>query len=217
MAKSAKPVNPYYRGPVSDHFNGTRFFNPDGVPPGTLKDFLRWKWSGGDRPVPWPAQYPSRFVGARPEERVEGRGLRVTMAGHASLLIQTAGLNILTDPVWSQRVSPLSFAGPKRHNPPGIALDDLPPLDLILVTHNHYDHLDLATLKTLGGRHDAPVITPLGNDTIIRRAAPKADITVTTGATPSRSATASPSIPNPAITGRRAAPATGAWRSGPPS
>jgi L-ascorbate metabolism protein UlaG (beta-lactamase superfamily) len=112
-------------------------------------------------------------------ERIEGAGLRVTMIGHASLLIQTAGLNILTDPVWSERVSPFSFLGPKRHNPPGVPFDDLPPIDLILVTHNHYDHLDLATLKALEARHRAPVITPLGNDTIIRGAVPKARITVT--------------------------------------
>ncbi|MBX9455288.1 MAG: MBL fold metallo-hydrolase [Rhizobium sp.] len=177
--KSGKPINPYYQGPASDHFNGTRFFNPDGIPPGTLRDFLRWKWSGNDKAIPWPRHYPSPHMGDRPAERIEGDRLRVTMIGHASLLIQTAGLNMLTDPVLSERVSPVSFAGPRRRNPPGIALDDMPPVDLILVTHNHYDHLDLATLKALEARHRAPIITPLGNDTIIRRAAASADITVT--------------------------------------
>jgi L-ascorbate metabolism protein UlaG (beta-lactamase superfamily) len=179
MAKSGKRINPYYQGPKSDHFNGTRFFNPDGIPPGTLRDLLKWKWSGQDKVSPWPKSYPSAFAANRPAERIDGAGLRVTMIGHASLLIQTAGLNILTDPVWSERVSPFSFLGPKRHNPPGIAFDDLPPVDLILVTHNHYDHLDLATLKRLETRHRAPVITPLGNDGIIRSAAPGAAITVT--------------------------------------
>ena len=177
-SKSGKPTNPYYEGPVSDHFNGTRFFNPDGIPPGTLRDFLRWKWSGSDRPLPWPKAYPSNFAGNKPAERLEGEALRVTMIGHASLLIQTTGLNILTDPVFSRRASPFVFAGPKRRNPPGIAFADLPPIDLILLTHNHYDHLDLATLKALEARYQAPVITPLGNDTIIRRAVPKADIAV---------------------------------------
>ena len=179
MAKPGRPANPYYRGPKSDHFNGTRFFNPGGVPPGTLRDLLRWKWNGGDKAIRWPRRYPSPFAGARPAERLEGPALRVTMIGHASLLIQAAGLNILTDPVWSERASPFRFAGPKRRNPPGIALDDLPPIDLILVTHNHYDHLDLATLKVLEARHRAPIVTPLGNDTIIRRAAPEAAITAT--------------------------------------
>ena len=179
MAKSTKRINPYYQGPKSDHFNGTRFFNPDGISPGTLRDFAKWKWSGQDKASPWPKSYPSRFAGVRPDERIHGAGLRVTMIGHASLLIQTAGLNILTDPVWSERASPFTFLGPKRHNPPGVALDDLPPIDLILVTHNHYDHLDLATLRRLEARHRAPVITPLGNDAIIRRGAPQADITAT--------------------------------------
>ena len=94
------------------------------------------------------------------------------MVGHSTLLIQTAGLNILTDPVWSPRVSPLSFAGPKRVNPPGIAFSQLPPIDLVLVSHNHYDHLDLATLTRLKARHDPLVLTPLGNDAIIDGAVP---------------------------------------------
>ena len=73
------------------------------------------------------------------------------MVGHSTLLIQTAGMNILTDPVWSERVWPFSRAGPKRVNQPGIAFDDLPPIDVVLVSHNHYDHLDHATLKRLRG------------------------------------------------------------------
>ena len=178
MARRDKKPNPYYQGPISDHFNGTRFFNPDGIPPGSLRDLVRWKWGGG-KPARWPKRFASSFAGNKPAERMEGAGLRVTMIGHASLLIQTAGLNILTDPVFSERVSPFSFIGPRRRNPPGIAFSDLPPIDLILVTHNHYDHLDLASLKMLEARSGAPIITPLGNDTIIRRAVPKADITAT--------------------------------------
>lgn len=178
IVKSSKPANPYYQGPKSDHFNGTRFFNPGGTPPGTLRDLIKWKW-GGEKAALWPKDFPSTFAGNRPVERIEGAGLRVTMIGHASLLIQTAGLNILTDPVFSERVSPFSFLGPKRHNPPGVAFGDLPPIDLILVTHNHYDHLELASLRMLQARFKAPIITPLGNDTIIRRAVPDADITVT--------------------------------------
>lgn len=173
----AKPSNPYYQGPRSNHFNGTRFFNPGGVLPLGFRGILKWQFS--KRGKPWPRPYASPFAGTRPEARIDGSGLRVTMIGHASLLIQVAGLNILTDPVWSERVSPFSFIGPKRHNPPGISLDDLPPIDLILVTHNHYDHLDLTTLKALHGRHRPQIITPLGNDGLIRSAAPQAEITVT--------------------------------------
>ncbi|TIT17605.1 MAG: hypothetical protein E5W78_26370, partial [Mesorhizobium sp.] len=112
------------------------------------------------------------FHQATPAERIEGPGLRLTMVGHSTLLIQTAGLNILTDPVWSRRVSPLSFAGPKRVNLPGIAFSSLPPIDLVLVSHNHYDHLDLATLKRLKTKHDPLVLTPLGNDVIIEDGVP---------------------------------------------
>jgi len=95
------------------------------------------------------------------------------------MLIQAGGLNILTDPVFSQRTSPISFLGPKRHNPPGVGLDDFPAIDVVLVTHNHYDHLDLASLAALQKKFRLHVITPLGNDVLIRKAMPDARITVT--------------------------------------
>ena len=82
------------------------------------------------------------------------------MIGHASVLIQVAGLNILTDPVWSQRASPFSFAGPRRVAEPGVRFYDLPPIDVVIVTHNHYDHLDLATLSRLQDRHAPRIVTP---------------------------------------------------------
>lgn len=170
MTARRRAANRYYGGPLSDHFDGTLFFNPDGRPPGRFADLLRWQLSGGR--TKWPAAWPSPFPQAKPDERVEGAALRITMAGHASLLIQTVGLNILTDPVWSERASPFTFAGPKRVNAPGIAFSDLPPIDLVLVSHNHYDHLDLATLRRLRKSHDPLVITPLGNDAIICPAAP---------------------------------------------
>jgi L-ascorbate metabolism protein UlaG (beta-lactamase superfamily) len=169
--------NRYYDGPRSDHFNGRRFFNPGGIAPLGFRALLKWQTS--HRGPKWPRPYPSPFAAARPAERIHGGDLRVTMIGHASLLIQTAGLNILTDPVWSMRASPFSFIGPRRHNPPGVSLADLPPIDLVLVTHNHYDHLDLATLKALDRRHRPHVLTPLGNDVIIRKAVADAPITVT--------------------------------------
>ncbi len=162
--------NPYFEGAQSDHFDGRIFFNPGGTPPGPLIDLLKWQLGGGR--AKWPARWPSPFGQAVPEARTSRESLRVTMVGHATLLIQVAELNILTDPVWSERVSPLSFAGPKRVNPPGVGFDHLPPIDLVLVSHNHYDHLDLSTLKRLKERHDPLVITPLGNDAIIRAAIP---------------------------------------------
>ncbi|RDJ09630.1 MBL fold metallo-hydrolase [Rhizobium grahamii] len=172
---TAKRRNPYYQGPVSDHFDGTHFFNPDGIEPLGFRDLMRWQFGGGrDR---WPKSVPSLFQPAKPDLHVAGENIRVTMVGHATMLIQVAGLNILTDPVWSDRASPFGFAGPKRVVAPGIAFDDLPPIDLVLVSHNHYDHLDVGTLRRLQATHRPHVVTPLGNDTIIRRSAPTMQVT----------------------------------------
>jgi len=150
-----------YQGPVTDHFDGTRFFDPDGVPPKSWLDVLRWRFN--HKPAAWPDWAPSPFADI-PPPRISGAGVRLSYVGHASWLIQTGGLNILVDPVWSERVSPVSFAGPKRHNAPGIAFDKLPKIDIVLVSHGHYDHLDLATLSRLAADHAPRVITPLGND-----------------------------------------------------
>jgi len=162
----------YYRGPQSAHFNGERFFNPDGEfgTGGTRKAgpgrFLRFAM-GSDR-TPWPASVP--VTPAHPAQRVHGTTLKATWVGHATVLLQTNGLNILTDPIWSQRASPFSFTGPKRVRAPGVAFDDLPPIDLVLISHNHYDHMDIATLKRLWERDHPLIITSLGNDTLLRRA-----------------------------------------------
>lgn len=166
--------NPYYKGPVTDHFDGKRFFNPGGVEPGGFSKVLQWRFR--EKPQPWPPAVASPYPQARPDARIEGNRLRVTMVGHASMLIQTQGFSILTDPVWSERVSPFTFAGPKRANQPGIRFEDLPPIDVVIVSHNHYDHLDIATLKRLVRIHNPLIVTPLGNDTIIRRSIPQARI-----------------------------------------
>lgn len=100
---------------------------------------------------------------AKPDACVEGDALRLTFVGHATVLVQTGGVNLLTDPVWSDRTSPLRFAGPKRVHAPGVAFDDLPSIDIVLVSHNHYDHLDSDTLAALEKAHQPIFITPLGN------------------------------------------------------
>jgi len=155
--------------PVSDHFDGRIFFDPDGVPPKKLREVLRWQFGRDRKRHVWPRWVPSPYADI-PPERVESRTARLSFVGHASWLIQTAGVNILVDPVWSERVSPFSFAGPKRCNEPGIAFEALPPIDAVLVSHCHYDHLDIATLSRLAVRFSPRVITPLGNDLIMRRA-----------------------------------------------
>src|SRR5271156_285956 len=155
--------------PPSDHFDGRVFFDPDGVPPKSLREVLRWQFGGDRKRAVWPEWAPSPFADA-PPARVEGDKARVCFVGHASWMIQTEGLNILIDPVWSQRASPFSFAGPKRHNDPGIAFEALPDIDIVLVSHGHYDHLDIATLSKLAAKFAPRVITPLGNDLTMKEA-----------------------------------------------
>ncbi|THF50172.1 MBL fold metallo-hydrolase [Allorhizobium terrae] len=166
--------NPYFSGPISDHFDGTRFYNPGGILPLGFADVLRWKLNGQKSRWPKRVDLPSGV--AVPAKTVDGNGLRVTMIGHASILIQVCGLNILVDPVWSERVSPVSFAGPKRVVEPGVRFAELPPIDLVLVTHNHYDHLDIKTLDRLHHAFHPLFITPLGNDRIIHKGVPLANI-----------------------------------------
>jgi L-ascorbate metabolism protein UlaG (beta-lactamase superfamily) len=155
----------YYEGAISDHFNGVRFVDPHGMAPKSLPDLVRW-WTTAQRNS-WPAWVPSPHADT-PPARVHGRALRVSFVGHASVLLQTAGLNILIDPVWSDRVSPIDFVGPKRVNAPGIAFEALPRIDIVLISHNHYDHLDMPTISRLAAAHRPRVITPLGNDVIMR-------------------------------------------------
>ena len=157
----------YYRGPASDHFDGARFFNPDPEPPrrGRRASFFgRWARSG--ERATWPDHVPVQPT--VPPRRVDGGAMQVTWIGHASVLVQTEGLNILTDPTWSERASPFSFVGPRRVRAPGVRFEDLPKIDLVLVSHNHYDHMDLPTLRRLWERDRPLIVTSLGNDTIIR-------------------------------------------------
>ena len=163
-ARYASMRNPYYDGPPSDHYDGLRFFIPGITRDKPTTDMLKWQLAGGKQK--WPQIAPG--VRDKPPVRVEGGGLRVSYVGHASILIQTHGVNILIDPVWSDRASPFSFAGPKRVNAPGVLIADLPPIDVVLVSHNHYDHLDLDTLSALAGNPKTRFLTPLGNDAIMR-------------------------------------------------
>jgi L-ascorbate metabolism protein UlaG (beta-lactamase superfamily) len=155
-----------YPGPLSDHFDGTRFFDPHGAAPKGFGAILRWQFGQRQRSR-WPDRVPSPYSDI-PPQRVSGGRARFSFVGHASWLIQTADLNILIDPVWSERASPVAFAGPKRVNDPGIPFDRLPPIDVVLVSHGHYDHLDLATLAKLAAKFAPRVVTPLGNEVTMR-------------------------------------------------
>ncbi len=162
----------YYDGPVSRHYDGAHFFNPDGeidtpAPPGVSRStFITRTLLGDDDRPAWPeavAVKPSR-----PAPFAAPRGMTATWVGHATVLVQAAGLNILTDPIWSDYASPFPPLGPRRVAQPGIRFDDLPKIDLVLISHNHYDHRDLPTLKRLWARDRPRIVTSLGNDTILK-------------------------------------------------
>ncbi len=152
---------PHYQGPVTDHFDGEHFHNRER---GWQSEGSFLKWQMTKMPTPWP-EWIDGQPGPPPPARVDGGRLRVTWVNHATLLVQMDGVNILTDPMWSERCSPVSFAGPRRHRAPGLRIEDLPPLDAVLVSHNHYDHMDVPTLRRLR----APIFTPLGNSAFLER------------------------------------------------
>jgi L-ascorbate metabolism protein UlaG (beta-lactamase superfamily) len=112
------------------------------------------------RPARWP-RWVEHAPQPKPETRIEGTRLRVTFVNHATVLVQTAGLNLLTDPHYSKRCSPLPFAGPKRVHAPGVAFGDLPPIDVVLLSHNHYDHLDIPILERLCNAHTCTIVAGL--------------------------------------------------------
>ncbi len=147
---------PRHRGPISDHFDGRQFRNFSGDPHGFGGVF---RWAATRKPSPWP-RWTEAPPGPAPPRRVAD--LRVTFVNHATLLVQTGGRNILTDPVWSDRVSPLAWIGPRRVRPPGIRFDDLPQIDAVVISHNHYDHLDLPTLARLDARDHPWIVSGLG-------------------------------------------------------
>jgi L-ascorbate metabolism protein UlaG (beta-lactamase superfamily) len=161
----------YYEGPPSDHYDGERFFNPeDRARPAAHVNAARFfnRWATGKGRAKWPDGVP--VTSTVPPRRVEGGRMLVTWIGHSTVLVQTAGRNILTDPIWSERASPFAFVGPKRVRAPGVRFEDLPKIDLVLVSHDHYDHMDLPTLKRLWARDRPLIVTSLGNDTILKRA-----------------------------------------------
>lgn len=129
------------------------------------------------RKAPWPKRIKQPFY-IIPPQKVMEKNLHVVWVGHCTFLIQTQGLNILTDPVWSERVGPIGF-GPKRVQAPGIGFEHLPKIDAVCISHNHYDHLDLRTVRRLFEAYNPLFVTPLGNDKILKKVS--ASIRVCTG------------------------------------
>jgi N-acyl-phosphatidylethanolamine-hydrolysing phospholipase D len=154
-----------------------------GQPPHHVAGGFRNPWPGYQRPGPWTRlsflavhswnllTAPRRFDVPREsgEEQAAAQALwrgnpaaTVTWIGHATLLVHLDGVNLLTDPHWGERASPLSWAGPRRLSPPGLPFELLPPIDAVVISHDHYDHLDVTTVKRLAAVHDPIFLVPLG-------------------------------------------------------
>src|SRR5215469_18622445 len=141
------------------HFQGKRFFNPNAPQARGFFGFLRWMLTS--RPEP-SARFVSDVRPSKPPSDVGSSELLVTLINHSTVLLQGSGVNILTDPIWSERASPLASIGPRRRREAGVRWDDLPRIDIVLLSHNHYDHLDLATLRQLADRGQSHFIVPSG-------------------------------------------------------
>ncbi|MFO1431959.1 MAG: MBL fold metallo-hydrolase [Candidatus Competibacteraceae bacterium] len=148
----------HYQGPVSDHFDGSRFYNQESG--NTFFDHVQWLWQM--QTVEWPAWIDDP-VQPPPTAKIGTGKLRVTYINHATTLIQMDGINILTDPIWSSSAGPVSWLGVKRVRAPGVKLEDLPNIDVILLSHDHYDHLDFSTLENIFKKYHPIVLVGLGN------------------------------------------------------
>lgn len=142
----------------SAHFDGRCYYNP-----GVLQR-SRWKifwWMITRHPALWKTiPIEQQKI---PQQRTAQGECSITFINHATVLLQLEGWNILTDPIWSERASPISWWGPKRFCLPGVKFEDLPPIDMVLLSHNHYDHMDIATLKRLVKEHQPMIYVPKGN------------------------------------------------------
>jgi L-ascorbate metabolism protein UlaG (beta-lactamase superfamily) len=156
-----------YQGPPSDHFDGRVFCNqnPAATAGRTFGDFLRWQRTS--QATPWPRWVENTATPALPHQ-LAARDCAITFINHITFLLQFPGVNVITDPVYSERVSPVQWAGPRRVRAPGIAFEALPHIDIVLVSHNHYDHLDLDTLQRLQQAHEPVFLTGLGNGSFLQ-------------------------------------------------
>jgi len=153
---------PKYNENSSNHFDGSKFVNPNDVGTHRYWEVLKW-WLGGNDKGIW-HELNNEDVPSfpAPSNQSPADKVKTTFINHASFLIQVDGLNILTDPIWSNRASPYQWIGPKRMRPPGIRFEELPPINVVLLSHNHYDHLDINTVQRLHREYDPQFVVPLG-------------------------------------------------------
>ncbi len=146
---------------MSKHFDGRRYFNPAAPKYG----FRAWRvlnWLARRRPQRWPRWIDDPLL-PDPPAVLAGHAVAATFIGQSTFLLQWDSVNVLTDPIWSVRASPLRWAGPRRVRRPGVDFDKLPPIDVVVLSHNHYDHMDLPTLRRLQQRFAPLFVTGLGN------------------------------------------------------
>ena len=160
-ASHAVFAQPY---PVSDHYDGKLFYNPGyGRIDKTFGDMWRWR---KEQKAVWP-EWVETTTGPVAASR-NGRGVAATFVNHATFVLRFSnGATVLADPIWSERCSPVSFAGPKRVHAPGVVFDSLPRVDVVVISHNHYDHLDFPTLKRIFDRDSALFLVPLGDKKLL--------------------------------------------------
>ena len=147
----------------SDHFNGKTFFNPGHPAERGLLDVLRWKFTS--RPARWPQWVEITAQPPTPAPRDDV--VAATWVNHATFLLQTGSHSLLTDPIFSERASPVSWAGPRRVHAPGVAFESLPKIDFVLLSHDHYDHCDLPSLRRLAREHQPLFVAPLGHRALL--------------------------------------------------
>ena len=155
-----------YKGVQSEHFDGKRFINPTGIPANGLPQVFKYITTRS--PEPWIRNYETE-VREEPLTTPNSNGVQITFVNHSTFIIQYEGMTILTDPVWSKRCSPVQFAGPARFRPPGVRFEEIPPIDVVVISHNHYDHLDKNTILELIKIHNPTFVVPLGLDHLIRK------------------------------------------------
>jgi L-ascorbate metabolism protein UlaG (beta-lactamase superfamily) len=151
---------------VSDHCDGAKFFNPHAISGGDFGDVL--KWQRNRQSVPWPERVSLVPHPPPPASVVPGQ-VAATFVGHSTFFLRTAAATLVTDPVFTTHAGPFGRSGPRRVRPPAIPIDRLPPVSVVLVSHNHYDHLQPSSLRALRDTCDPVFVTALGLEGFLRR------------------------------------------------
>ena len=158
--------------PRAHHLPGGGFRNPWLDRESRFRDFLRWRAENVKSPPPRAPRRPVALPRAEPafsSPRAPADAISVTWIGHSTMLVQAGAVNILTDPIWSAAAGPMSWLGPRRYTAPGMPIDALPPIDLVLLSHDHYDHLDDVSVRRIAAAHPgAHWVTSLGVAPLLR-------------------------------------------------